>query len=421
MPPTVLRVHSSFDTMDRLQRDRPAGPNLEGDAIESMDVGLDLPAVEEDVLGGGLELPANAACGDDLWNALVGSTDRQTSQDNVGVLAVNPIVESPGVAGSVEHNEENIRTEAVQEQLNLATTFPGSLSLTRRPAIEVDVTSPQAPPHLREEQGPVVAVPADGLCLYYCAVACNDLARWAATHCRQSGLAMDLTERAYDTAQAWIYRTRVIEAARQDGDIAMADRLSSPGLLGFPDQDALPYLAKALGGQIVLQSMHVQAVYGEGPLQAHLLFCISVDGAGKSSGHFAVLQSWVPLSAREKRQRVHEDGTFTRNDSSSVGLHDPGNRPAPAIEDAASTKDHELRLSTISSVPQENLNPSLRADAHGDRVADADQRPRHDFTCVPDEGNTAAFLNLLGNAAGGFGERPNEVDLAIDMNTHILA
>ena len=93
----------------------------------------------------------------------------------------------------------------------------------------------------------------------------------------------------------------------------------------------------------------------------------------------------------------------------------------PAIEVAASVKEHELHLSAMSSVPQENLNSSVRDDAHGDRVADADQRPRHDSTCVPDQSNTAAFLNFLSNAAGGFGERPNEVDLAIDMSKHILS
>ena len=420
--PTLSFVRSPLDTMGSLQRDRPDGPNLEGDDIERTSMELSLPTAGGDAAGAGLELPPELreiASGNELWAALTGGLESHAIADNTGAFPVDPIEGSPGHAGSVEHKEESARAEADKEQLNLGAVFRGS-SLSKRPMITVEFTPPIAPPHLREDQGPVVAVPADGLCLYYCAVACGDLARWAATHYPKSGLAKDTTARAQDVSLAWIYRDRVIAAARHAGDSAMADRLARPGLLGYPDQDALPYLAQALEGQIVLQSMSIQTVFGEGPLQAHLLFCMSVDGAGKSSGHFAVLQSWVPLPGAEKRQRVHEDGSFNRNDSSSV-LRDSGNRPAPAIEGAASPNADVISLSAVSSVPQENLNPSLREDAQGDRVADADQQPRDDSTRAPDQSNTAAFLDFLGNAAGGFGERPNEVDVVIDMGIHILS
>ena len=73
---------------------------------------------------------------------------------------------------------------------------------------------------------------------------------------------------------------------------------------GYPEMDDLQFLARLLGGQIVLQTSDVQIGYGDGPLYMHIAYTSCVDGAGHTSGHYAIYQSWRELVNRPKRRRV---------------------------------------------------------------------------------------------------------------------
>ena len=205
---------------------------------------------------------------------------------------------------------DSTRRALEREQARLHATFGDAHALTARPPIGIDVVAPQAPAHLSDQEGPAVAVPADGLCLYYCAVACANLAHWRASHDDRTGLARDPVHAARDLTEARAVQARVINAARRAGQAELADRLEGMGLDSFPDQDVFPYLAEVLGGQIVVQTLTLQWVYGTGPLAAHLMFCTTADGAGHGTGHYVALQSWVPRPAAEKRLRLSADGAW---------------------------------------------------------------------------------------------------------------
>ena len=85
--------------------------------------------------------------------------------------------------------EEQVCKGAADEQARLASEL-GHLPLPCvRPSITITVVPPSHNAHLTE--GSVVAVPADGMCLYYCGVACQDLFSWRATHHARTGLATD--------------------------------------------------------------------------------------------------------------------------------------------------------------------------------------------------------------------------------------
>ena len=275
--------------------------------------------------------------------------------------------EAEGADAITAEEKELLAAEARREQEHLAAEYGCVQPLEGRPNINIPVATASPPPHLGDDHCGPVAVPPDGLCLYHCATACQDLAAWVATHHPSTGQAFDLRLAASDLTEAWSWRERIVLLAREVGDVKMAQRLSLEGSAGYPDQDALPLLARLLGGQVVLQVGDVQASFGEGPLLLHLLGGISHDGAGHGSGHFAVIQSWLPRLRGLKRTR---DG----------GAADSrGAAPPPPLA--------PLGAPQPAAVPQ--------PDAAGDL-------------------NCADFLESLGDAAGGFAARPDSVDEVMD-------
>ena len=297
-----------------------------------------------------------------------GGADDVTAEEMELLAAAGPGGVGPAVgSGGVD---AETAAEAVREQAVVVADVQAWAPHSQRPPIDVTTAVPCHPPHLGDDHGASVAVPADGLCLYYCAVACQDLTAWANTHHPITGLGSDLLQRAADLTEAWTWRDRVVSRARELGDVRMAARLSLEGAPGYPDQDALPYLAHALGGQVVLQTSSLQTAYGQGPLVAHINFCVAVDGEGHGSGHFEVLQSWVHCPRAVKRAREGD------SEESGMGLRTPP-QPFPPPPQATSA-----------------LPPS-----------DAAREP-----------SCAAFLDALGVAAGGFEARPHERDEVVDTD-----
>ena len=135
----------------------------------------------------------------------------------------------------------------------------------------------------------------------------EDLQGWVDSHDAVSGLHVDHAQLATDEQMARSWRCRVVSALQAAGEADKAQRLQLSGHAGYPDQDILPHFALCLGGQVVLQTGAVQEVFGAGPLVAHLLYCTTTDAAGHSSGHFAIMQSWLSTSGSRKRRRVGEE------------------------------------------------------------------------------------------------------------------
>ena len=163
-----------------------------------------------------------------------------------------------------------------------------------RPAPPAAASAPEGPPHLGPSHPCVVQVPADGFCLYHCAVAAADAAGWARTHAQTSGLAVGRAAQAEDRRRAEDFRAAVIARVRAAGRHEDADILGLPGAAGYPGEDELPFVAAELGGQVVLQHDELQSVHGHGSLKAHVRWVLLPGGPGQvGSGHFMLHQSWV--------------------------------------------------------------------------------------------------------------------------------
>ncbi|MCP4193718.1 MAG: hypothetical protein GY768_24160, partial [Planctomycetaceae bacterium] len=101
---------------------------------------------------------------------------------------------------------------------------------------------------------------------------------------------------ARDEAQeAETIRHLVREQALQSGDRTSYDRLGIDGSDGYPGLDDLTFLGAVLGGSLIAQIGDVQILKGEGPLVGHLLSRVVEDGAGHSSMHWEVFQSWYVI------------------------------------------------------------------------------------------------------------------------------
>ena len=315
--------------------------------------------------------------------------------EDVPFAPTDPIEDADAI--TVEE-KELLAAEAQREQEHLAAEYGGLPRPLERPDINIPSTMAKHPPHLGDDHRAPVAVPPDGLCLYHCATAGQDLAAWVATHHPSTGQAFDLRQAASDLTEAWSWRDRIVGLAREVGDIQLAQRLSLDGSAGYPDQDVLPLLARLLGGKVVLQVADVQVAFGQGPLILHLLGGISHDGAGHGSGHFSILQSWLPKPRGLKRGI--DDGAAALREASAAPP-----QPEPAQSQPASP-------------PPQALFAVAQADAAGQlpppQPVGAPQPAAVPQSDAADDSGCGAFLESLGYAAGGFGARPDSVDVVID-------
>ena len=167
-----------------------------------------------------------------------------------------------------------------------------------RPIVVVEEAhQPQYPPQLGDAEGqPYLQVPADGMCMYYCVLACQDAQMWLLNHDSATGLNKSIPLREVDLVAAAGVRDAVVKTAADLGDVETSRRLSLPGPDGYPATEDWKYIAMMLKGQIVMQTRDIQQCVGDGPLVAHLGFILSRDGAGHESGHYVVYQSWMPAS-----------------------------------------------------------------------------------------------------------------------------
>ena len=87
---------------------------------------------------------------------------------------------------------------------------------------------PQGLPHVGPTHTARIAVPADGLCLYYCMIASEDPAQWVGTPGKQ-GMATTSEMVTKDLSMATELRESFIEHLEDIGDGLAAGRLAREG------------------------------------------------------------------------------------------------------------------------------------------------------------------------------------------------
>ena len=203
------------------------------------------------------------------------------------VLVVN--VEESQHYPAVEHFDEQGTPPAIRPQL-------ACRQLRRRMKLNVMTVRSS-----RRLEGIV----ADGLCLYCCILASEDLASWTLTHVSVTNTAHDREVRDRDLSNAKLLRSGFVGFWTTRADRAMQPaRLKEEGPEDYPEMEDLQFLARMLGSQIVLHTNHTQIVYGDGPLYIHIAYASSVDGAGHNSSHYVIYQSWCELVNRPNHRGV---------------------------------------------------------------------------------------------------------------------
>ena len=202
-------------------------------------------------------------------------------------------------------------TNGIRCQRRGVSTLPsrGAPRRTRNSAsnsspVGVPTAAPQNEAQLDDSSRRLEGIVADGLCLYCCILASEDLASWTLTHVSVTNTAHDREVRDRDLSNAKLLRSGFVWFWTTRADRAMQPARLKEGLEGYPDMEDLQFPARMLGGQIVLQTNDAQIVYGDGPLYIHIAYASSVDGAGDNSGHDAIYQSWCELVNRPHHRRV---------------------------------------------------------------------------------------------------------------------
>ena len=170
-------------------------------------------------------------------------------------------------------------------------------------AYDIVVSCPEraGEPH-RLESDPLPNVRADGLCLYYAVLACQDLSQWLVTNPDGNPSSFDIDAEQRSAAEA--FRRQVIDFVSKANPLE-AQRLELEGSAGYPDDTTVRYISAMLGHSILIQTGPVQflahdVAVDQGPLGMHLERTEAVDGDGNSTPHWRPIQSWLPReSARD--------------------------------------------------------------------------------------------------------------------------
>ena len=169
---------------------------------------------------------------------------------------------------------------------------------------------PEYPAQLSERQQ--VTTPPDGLCLSHACIAAGDARRWLAEHGEQGfRYPGDRTEEILEEQLAKAFRQHVVdlmlEYAHFDEERRFyCDRAVAIANGSLPEDKDIPFYAACLNGCIEVIPLGYAdyqgiSVTGAGPLRISVGSCQASGLDGASTGHFVLLQSWLPLQT-ELRQ-----------------------------------------------------------------------------------------------------------------------
>ena len=162
-----------------------------------------------------------------------------------------------------------------------------------RPTVNLLPASPLAAPHMGPTDVSFVNVPPDGNCFFHCWSAAQNAQAWLQDH-RPNGFGINPWVDSKDKGDAERLRNELADFAMAAGKAEAAARLRADGIAGYIEEEDIAIAAEHWKCQILMQCGSRQRLFGHGPLRAHILYCMVADGEGHASGHYVLVQSWVP-------------------------------------------------------------------------------------------------------------------------------
>ena len=223
---------------------------------------------------------------------------------------------TPGVQASAEQATVPSTVSRDAEKLALLEELKESIQRMERANAPTFVgpsprnLDPEYPAQLSERQQ--VTMPPDGLCLSHACIAAGDARRWLAEHGEQGfRYPGDRTEEILEEQLAKAFRQHVVdlmlEYAHFDEERRFyCDRAVAIANGSLPEDKDIPFYAACLNGCIEVIPLGYAdyqgtSVIGAGPLRISVGNAQASGPDGTSTGHFVLLQSWLPLQT-ELRQ-----------------------------------------------------------------------------------------------------------------------
>ncbi|CAE7542386.1 unnamed protein product [Symbiodinium sp. CCMP2592] len=220
-------------------------------------------------------------------------------------------------------------------------------------------------------EGAPQPVPPDGLCLSYACVGAQNPRYLAKMRRDRSGFVVDEREASRFRTAALNFRAAVAVRARRAARADIATALQSGD---WPSEAALHFFAEELGGSLMVTSLFSEEkmLFGQGPITVHVLHGVTEpDADGHSSGHFELLQSWLPADEKPSGSRTK------KKRSSSLREHEESESSKPEKKKPKPGKHKAGSAANVSGVrkardfdPEEPgeavvFNPDeIREDSH---------------------------------------------------------
>ncbi|CAE7386170.1 PIF1 [Symbiodinium sp. CCMP2592] len=186
-------------------------------------------------------------------------------------------------------------------------------------------------------EGAPQPVPPDGLCLSYACVGAQNPRYLAKMHRDRSGFVVDEREASRFRTAALNFRAAVAVRARRAARADIATALQSGD---WPSEAALHFFAEELGGSLMVTSLFSEEkmLFGQGPITVHVLHGVTEpDADGHSSGHFELLQSWLPADEKPSSSRTKKKRSSSLRDHEESESSKPEKKkPKPGKHKAGS-------------------------------------------------------------------------------------
>ena len=197
--------------------------------------------------------------------------------------------------------------------------------------------------------------PPDGLCAIYCFLAAQNVQQWQSLHMDDMGFINDRAAEKRYRAEALRIRSAIVAKMREHGEDAMASRIELPG--EYPGDEEFRYYSEVFGGAFIVKYLshaHIPSVVhgtsalasvklvifslcyvfpyiktkscasskpGEGAIIMEIGHVLSRDGTGHGSGHYVLVQSWLPQPDEETSTETTDSETSSSEDASSCGTN----------------------------------------------------------------------------------------------------
>ena len=259
---------------------------------------------------------------------------------------------------------------------------------------ESQATAATFPPQLPAQ---MITVPPDGLCLSHACIAAFHSKKWRDEH-GETGYRLGeiRSEEQAEERQAGCFRAQVVQLMREYAVFDQARAHYNQRALaieagGMPEDIDIPFYAACLNGCIQVEPLGYAdwqrtLVIGEGPLRIRVGNLQTQGEDGVSTGHFVLLQSWLPIEENlEKRMpfpfgvgacstsTVHQSPDSSASASASTPFaeqHQPGDEDGMHVQGSGevmkdgksdSKKKRYLSSASFISIKKEQERGCFRA------------------------------------------------------------